>query len=396
MFDIIVVGARCAGAPTALLLARKGYKVLLVDRATFPSDICHGHYIHRRGPCHLAEWGLLERVAAIGPAVTTMTFDLGDFPLVGTDLCLDGVAFGYGPRRSLLDALLIDAAIEAGVEFRSGVTVDGFTTDGDRVTGIRARTSHPRAPIDERATVVVGADGRHSGLARFVGAAEYNGTPAVMCWYWSYWSGVADPRMGVYIRPDKMIIPFPTSDGLYAVFVGWPIQCFTAVRRDIDAHFMAAVDAIPEMSARVGSGRREERFYGAADLPNFFRKPYGPGWALVGDAGLHKDPCLALGICDAFRDVEFLVDALDAGLSGQRPMIDALAEYERRRNEATTAEYNENLAVAQFQPFPDEVYRLRAALRGNAEATRLFMLVRNGRLPREAFFNPENLGRLMG
>jgi flavin-dependent dehydrogenase len=396
MFDVIVVGARCAGSPTAMLLARQGYKVLLVDRATFPSDICHGHYIHRQGPCRLADWGLLDRVAALGPAVTSMTFDLGDFPLVGTDLVLDGVAFGYGPRRSLLDQVLVDAAVEAGVELRTGFTVDGFTTDGDGVTGIRGRTDAGRKPIIERATVVVGADGRHSGLARFVGAAEYNAAPAVACWYWSYWSGVADPVMGVYVRPDKMIIPFPTSDGLYAVFVGWPIQCFTSVRTNMEAHFMAAVDAIPELSARVRSGRREERFFGVADLPNFFRKPHGRGWALVGDAGLHKDPCLALGICDAFRDVDFLADALDAGLSGRSPLSNALDEYERRRNEATTADYHENLAVARFQPFPDDLYRLRAALRGNAEATRQFMLARNGRIPREAFFNPENLGRLMG
>jgi 2-polyprenyl-6-methoxyphenol hydroxylase-like FAD-dependent oxidoreductase len=152
------------------------------------------------------------------------------------------------------------------------------------------------------------------------------------------------------------------------VFVGWPIQCFTSVRANIEAHFMAAIDAIPELSARMRGDRREERFYGVADLPNFFRKPYGAGWALVGDAGLHKDPCLALGICDAFRDVDFLVDALDAGLSGRRAMDDALDEYERRRNEATTADYNENLAAARFQPIPDEVYRASQKVRASSSA----------------------------
>src|SRR5262245_20700116 len=117
MHDVIVVGARCAGASTAMLLARWGYRVLLVDRATFPSDIPHGHFIHRQGPRRLARWGLLDRIVATNcPATTTSVMDLGDSALVGTELTVDGVALGYGPRRSVLDKVLIDAAVEAGAE----------------------------------------------------------------------------------------------------------------------------------------------------------------------------------------------------------------------------------------------------------------------------------------
>jgi flavin-dependent dehydrogenase len=395
MHDVIVVGARCAGAPTAMLLARQGYKVLLVDRATFPSDIPHGHFIHRGGPRQLARWGLLDRIGATNcPAVTASVIDLGDFPLVGTDLEVGGVPLGYGPRRTVLDRILVDAAAEAGVDLRLGFNVDDFTTDGDRITGIRGRTTGG-APVTERASVVVGADGRRSRLARFVGAPEYESAPTAACWYFSYWSGVAARGVEIYIRRDKAIFVFPTNDSLLGVFVGWPIDRLPAVRSDIEGHFMAAIDTIPSLAARVRAGRREEPFRGATDMPNFFRKPYGPGWALVGDAGLHKDPILALGLCDAFRDVELLVDALDDGLSGRRPIGDALHDYEQRRNDASIADFRENLRMAQFQPVPEETYRLRAALREDPEATRQFFLARQGMIPREAFFNPENLQRLM-
>ena len=116
-YDAMVVGARCAGASTAMLLARKGHKVLLVDRSRFPSDIPHGHLIHRHGPRRLRDWGLLERLVATGcPPITALTRDIGPFPLVARDLVVDGIAAAYGPRRIVLDKLLVDAAVEAGVE----------------------------------------------------------------------------------------------------------------------------------------------------------------------------------------------------------------------------------------------------------------------------------------
>jgi 2-polyprenyl-6-methoxyphenol hydroxylase-like FAD-dependent oxidoreductase len=130
--------------------------------------------------------------------------------------------------------------------------------------------------------------------------------------------------------------------------------------------------------------------------PHFLRKPYGPGWALVGDAGCHKDPYLALGICDAFRDAEWLSDAIDDGLSGRRSVDTAMAEYERRRNEATIADYKQNLELAQFKPIPAEVSQLRLALRGNQEDTNRFYLAREGMIPPETFFTSENLKRPMG
>ena len=153
MYDAIVVGARCGGAPTAMLLARKGYKVLLLDSAKFPSDIPHGHFIHRQGPRLLKKWGLLDRIVASGcPASTSLSMEIGDLTLVGRDLTIDGVAMGYGPRRKVLDNLLIEAAVEAGVEFRPGVLVEGYLVEDDAIVGIRGRDRDGGAPLIERAT----------------------------------------------------------------------------------------------------------------------------------------------------------------------------------------------------------------------------------------------------
>src|SRR5262245_4864213 len=198
MHDVIVIGARCAGAPTAMLLARQGYKVLLVDRGTFPSDIPHGHFIHRHGPRRLASWGLLDRITATNcPATTSSVMDLGDFPLAAAGLVVDGIALGYGPRRTVLDQVLVNAAVDAGAELRTGFTVEDFIVDGDRITGVRGRTSGG-GPIGESASVIVGADGRRSRLARFLEAPEYASAPTAAGWYFSYWSGMHDPSVEIY------------------------------------------------------------------------------------------------------------------------------------------------------------------------------------------------------
>jgi flavin-dependent dehydrogenase len=394
MFDVIVVGGRCAGAATALLLARKGFRVLVVDKARFPAEIPHGHFIQRQGPRLLERWGVLEDIVGAGcPAVTKVTMDFGDFPLTGTNLVRDGVAFGYGPRRRVLDAILIDAAVASGVEFRDGFSVDDYLFGGSRVTGIRGRSRGTH--IEERARITVGADGRHSSLARRVGAALYEQMPPLTCWYFSYWSGVELDGLEMYLRNRNAIFMFPTNDQLAAIFVAWEISEFARVRSNIAASFMRVLDRVPHLAERVRSGNREERFYGIADLPNFFRKPYGTGWALVGDAGNHKDPFLALGMCDAFRDAELLAFAIEEGLSGSQPLLDALAAYERQRNVTSMDLYRENLNGAQFKPVPEKLLAIRAAVRGNQEDTNSFYLARQGMIPPEQFFNPDNLQRLM-
>jgi flavin-dependent dehydrogenase len=396
MYDVIVVGARCAGAPLAMLLARAGINVLLVDRARFPSDIPHGHFIHRHGPRRLRSWGLLERLAARTPAIASMRVDLGDFPLKAENLIEDGMPWAYGPRRTTLDKMLVDAAVESGAESREGINVVEYLFSDGRLTGIRGR-DRDGIEFEERATITVGADGRNSPLARAVDAPIYQPVPTVLCYYFSYWSDAKTDDFELYVRGEhrRVIFSFRTEGGLYAVFVGAPIEELSEMRRDIEGAFMRTLDLAPDFAERIRAGRRQERFYGASDLPNFYRKPYGPGWALVGDAGLHKDPYMALGICDGFRDVEFLAGAIVEGLGGRHPMDEALADYEAKRNAASAADYDQNIAEARFPAPPPSVLALRAAVRDRPdEATRLIK-ARNRMIDPASFFNPENISRLL-
>jgi flavin-dependent dehydrogenase len=249
--------------------------------------------------------------------------------------------------------------------------------------------------VRERARIVVGADGRRSSLARAVAAPAYEERPSLTCWYFSYWSGAPVNGLEMCLRGRNAIFAFPTNDRLTAVFIAWEISELVRVRRNIEARFMNVLKRAPELHRRIRGGRREEPFYGAADLPNFFRKPYGPGWALVGDAGHHKDPYLALGISDALRDADLLASAIDDGFSGRQPLPDALAGYEQKRNSEAMPLYHENLRLAQFKPLPEDLLAIRAAVRGNQEETNRFYLARQGMIPPEEFFNPDNLRRIM-
>ena len=393
-YDAIIVGARCAGAATAMLLARRGYRVLLLDRARLPSDVPHGHMIHKDGPRRLKAWGLLDRIVQLGtPPVTTAATNFGDFTLMSRNLEIDGVAWGYGPRRRIFDQLLVEAAVAAGAELRDGFSVEGLTFDGTRVTGVRGRGAG--GSLTERATITIGADGRHSRVAESVGAPVYDDAPTLLCYYFSYWSGMRGDGQEIYNAGNRMAFAFPTNDQLFAVFVAWPIAMFPEVRAGVEGQFLEAADRFGDLGERLREGTREERFYGAADLPNFYRKPYGNGWALVGDASHHKDPYLALGMSDALRGAELLAAAVDEGMTGRERMEGALADYERRRNEASIADYRENLTLARMTPMPPDVLALRAALRHDPEQATRFWMARMGMIPREQFFNPENMGRLM-
>src|SRR5262245_35984456 len=395
MYDAIVVGARCAGSSTAMLLARKGYRVLMVDRAGFPSDTLSTHYIHQPGAARLQRWGLLDRVAASNcPPATRQRVDFGPFALAGTPPPIDGVAVAYAPRRRVLDQILVEAAVAAGAELREHIAVEELLTDGGRVTGIRGRSAGGAA-VTETAALVVGADGLRSMVARSVEAPTYDDRPPMTCAFYSYWGGVAGAGPALYPRPGRMIVSGPTNDGQRIVIVFWPNADFDAVRADVEGNFMAALDLAPGLAEQVRAGQRSERFHGTADLPFFFRKPYGPGWALVGDAGYHKDPITAQGIGDAFRDAELLAEAIDDGLAGRRRLDDALADYERRRNEAVRPIYGLTQQFAALQPPPPEMQQLLAALRHDqAQADRFFGTIA-GTVPIPEFYAPENIGRIM-
>jgi 2-polyprenyl-6-methoxyphenol hydroxylase-like FAD-dependent oxidoreductase len=395
MYDVIVVGARCAGSPTAMLLARKGYRVLLVDKAGFPSDTLSAHYIHQPGTAALKRWGLLEKVAATNcPPMYTLTFDMGFFALRGEPTPVDGVREAYAPRRTVLDHLLVNAAVEAGVELREHFSVQELTTDGTRVTGIRGRVAGG-AMVTEQAPLVIGADGMRSFVARSVNAASYNEVPSLTCAYYTYFSDVPVDGAELYARPDNTFIAGLTNNGQAMVICYWRNSEFHRVRSDIEGNFMQVIDLAPDFAGRIRAGKRTEPFRGTADLPNFFRQSYGAGWALVGDAGYHKDPILAHGIMDSFEDAERLVQAVDAGLSGRQPMDEALAGYQQARDAVMMPRYQMTVDQARMTPPPPEMQQLFGALRGNqAQINRLFGVF-SGSVPPQEFFAPENIGQIM-
>ena len=395
MYDAIVVGARCAGSPTAMLLARKGHRVLLVDKATFPSDASKGIYIHQPGVAQLKHWGLLDRIAASNcPPVGKLALDLGPVTLVGSPPPIDGVGVSYAPRRKVLDNILVEAAVEAGVELREGFAVQEILKDGDQVTGIRGRVSGG-ATIAEQARMVIGADGIHSTVARAVQAPAYHTKPTLDCAYYTYHSGVPLEGAELYLRGPRWFGVVATNDDLAYSFVQVPRQELHTFRSDLAGNYMQVFDLAPHLAERLRSGKIEERFVGASDLPNFLRKPYGPGWALVGDAGYHKDPFTAQGISDAFRDAELLAAAIDAGFSGQQPLAEALADYERQRNAHVLPMYEFTCQLASFEPPPPHMLQLFRALYGNQAETNRFLGTIAGTVPIPEFFSPENIGRIL-
>jgi 2-polyprenyl-6-methoxyphenol hydroxylase-like FAD-dependent oxidoreductase len=275
------------------------------------------------------------------------------------------------------------------------LVVEDLVRDGDQVTGIRGRDADGRA-VSQRARVVVGADGRRSRVASLVGAREYNAQPTLTCAYYGYWAGVPAEDAEVHAREGRVVIAFPTNAEQTVVFVEWPRAEFDAFRADVEASFMSTVDLVPELAERVRGGERVGRLAGTGVLPNFFRQAHGPGWALVGDAGYHKDPYLAQGISDAFADAGRFAAALDAGLSGRRPLDLALAACAADRDAAAAPAYELNLQLASLQSPPPERQALIAALQDDPAQTSRFIGALMGTVPVTEFFAPQNVARILG
>ena len=389
-FDVIVVGARCAGSPTAMLLARRGHRVLLVDRTTFPSDTVSTHVVHPQGAAALDRWGLLGRVTDTGcPPITTYSFDFGPFVLEGSPAIPEAPA-AYCPRRTVLDKLLVDAAAEAGVEVREGFGVEELVVEDGTVRGIRGATTGG-ASVTATARVVIGADGLKSFVARSVGAEQYNERPRLLCGYYSYWSGLPmDGRFETYVRDRRGFAVAPTNDDLTLVVGGWPYDEFEANKGDIEGNYLAIFEQAPEFAERLQQATRETRVVGTA-VPNFFRKPFGPGWALVGDAGYNKDFITARGISDAVRDAALCATAVDDALSGRRPFDEAMGEYQATRDEHVLPMFEFTVQLASLEEPPEELQQVLAAVHGNQEAMDAFARVNAGILSPAEFFSPEYL-----
>lgn len=393
-YDVIVVGARCAGAPTAMLLAARGYRVLLVDRATFPSDTLSTLLIHAPGVAALARWGVLDQVVASGcPAIERYSFDFGPVAIAGRPHPAGGTATAYAPRRTVLDKVMIDAAGAAGAEVREGFSVDEVLFEGGRVVGIRGHGDS--GSVIERASVVVGADGRNSRIAEAVGAPRYREKPRLQRSYYSFWRGLPTDGMETVIRPYRGWAAIPTNDDLTVLVLGWPVAEEDAYRADIEGNFLQTLQMAPEFAARVAGAERVERFTGGSVM-NAFRRPFGPGWALVGDAGYSKDPITAQGISDAFQDAELCANALDRSLSSAEDFDQAMGGYQSIRDARAVPIYEFTAQIASLEPPPAEMQQLLGAVAGNPDAMDAFVSVVAGTLSPDAFFDPANIGQLMG
>jgi 2-polyprenyl-6-methoxyphenol hydroxylase-like FAD-dependent oxidoreductase len=227
-----------------------------------------------------------------------------------------------------------------------------------------------------------------------VQAPAYDVRPIAACCCYSYFSGVSQTDIELYVRDQSAFGGAPTSDGLHLVMVNWPAAEFPIVRADIERHVWRALEAAPDFAARVRAGRREEKWYGTSGVPGYFRKPYGDGWALVGDASYNRDPITAQGISDAFADAEMLAAVLTVALSGDGAFEELGAAYETARNERVRPMYEFTTQLAALEPPPPEMQALFRDLHGNQEATNAFLSAITGAIPLADFMSTDNLSRI--
>lgn len=344
-YNAIVAGARCAGASTALLLARMGMRVLVVDPAAHGSDTLSTHALMRSGVLQLHRWGLLDAIRSAGtPPVRETTFHYGGSPVTVSVEPRDGVDALYAPRRTLLDAVLADAAADAGAEVVYGHSVvDFLRSRGGRLRGVSI-AGPDRQRIEVRADLVIGADGLRSRTAQLAGAEfDYVARHATAVIY-GYWNGLAIDGFNWHYAPGASVGAIPTNAGETCVFVAVPVSRFEGQRRGgLEALYHEALrEAAPELATTIADRTASGRLRGFAGVPGFLRRSAGPGWALVGDAGYFKDPLTAHGISDALRDAELLARAAHKGTDI------ALAQYQETRDELVRSFLDVTDRIASF------------------------------------------------
>ncbi|GAA1374848.1 NAD(P)/FAD-dependent oxidoreductase [Streptomyces beijiangensis] len=350
MYDVIVIGARCAGSPTAMLFARQGYRVLLLEKAQFPQDTLSSHYIHMQGMSLLNRWGLLDKLRDAGcRPITRQSYEGPGVRIEGFSLPLDDLRYTYAPRRYVLDPLLAEGAVEAGVEFQQGCAVKDLLWEGDRVAGVRY-TTPGGTETTEHARLVVGADGMRSLVARKAGAQNVIEHARVSCTYYSYWSGVPS-HFELYERPGRWIGVIPTNDDLTLLMTYFPQDEYNNVRKGVEPFYLDSFrSTAPELYERMQAGERVEQLYGTGHQENYFRKAYGPGWVLVGDAVNHKDSITARGITEAFAQAQSLTGFVGERLHDDAALAAALRRYENNLSGEALSHYQGALNVAELKP----------------------------------------------
>jgi 2-polyprenyl-6-methoxyphenol hydroxylase-like FAD-dependent oxidoreductase len=353
-YDVLVVGGRVAGSSLALLLARRGHRVLLVDRDRFPSDTLSTHFMGAQPVMLLDRLGVLAQVEAAGFRRVTRT------RTYVSDCLFEGPggppgAYSLAPRRDVLDSVLLEAAQRAGVDFREQTRAEGLIEEDGRVVGAHLRTARDQ-PLEVRARVVVGADGRYSKVAEWVGATVYQEVPPIRPGYYGYYHGVTplpEPTLEMFFAQETVAFIFPMRTNEDCLAMEIQPEEFETFRADPQAAFEARFRSLPGMAARLQGATLEGKIQGTRGIANLFRTPYGPGWALTGDAGYVKDPITGLGIGDALAQAFLLADALDTTLRGA-DWETSLGAFQRQRDAEMLPMLQATVAYAQLRDAPPE------------------------------------------
>jgi len=342
-FDVVVVGARCAGSPLAALLARRGLRVAVVDRVTFPRDTLSTHIFQTQALAILERLGVADEIRATGAdLVGRVDFRLEDLHFTRVFPQRPGDIGGCtSVRRYLLDPILADAAAEAGADLLMGARVTGVVEDGGRVAGVRIERNGSDSVVEAR--VVVGADGRNSAIASLVGARKYNVTANERFAYWSFFEDAEcgeDPALVVHRWQDWFILAVPSDSGLYQVVVLPALSQLPRFRADLEGSYIEHALNCEPVAEVLSKARRVGKIFGALRWECFFRQPSGGGWVLLGDAGHFKDPCAGQGIQDALRQAEALAPVIARGIEGSNDALDrAVAEWGRWRDKDAVGHY---------------------------------------------------------
>jgi flavin-dependent dehydrogenase len=343
-YDAIVVGARCAGSATAMLLARAGLKVLVIDRQAYGSDTLSTHALMRGAAMQLARWGLTDQILESGaPAVRRTSFHYGDERIDIDIKPGHGVNALFAPRRTVLDKILVDAARIAGATVQHGAFFEGPLFSSGRVVGAVVRDAGG-VVRDLRASILIGADGRHSMVAESVGAQKYRKSEHCSAAIYGYFGGLNDEGFRWYYRPGVSVGAIPTNDDASCVFASVPTSRFRGeLRQGAEPMFdRILMEAAPDFAAEISRATHRGRLRGFPGEHGYFRQSFGPGWALVGDAAYFKDPATAHGITDALRDAELLARAVCEG--SER----ALAHYQEERDVLSADLFRATDEIASF------------------------------------------------
>jgi 2-polyprenyl-6-methoxyphenol hydroxylase-like FAD-dependent oxidoreductase len=362
-FDVIVVGARVAGAAAGLLLARAGLRVLVVDRAHFPSDTLSTHQIQLPGVARLARLGLLESLLDAGtPPTPQVRFQAGNAVIEGEFPSAEGVNMMISPRRTILDAMLVDAARAAGAEIREGCSLVELTHDGDRVTGIRLQDRRTRHTVTESAALVVGADGKHSAVARLVAATERRNSAAATFACYAYWDGLPVKGGEIYSGKGFAVGAWPTNEGLTLTYVAGPISEFDHVRRNPTAHVIATLDKVGSLGERARAAVQVGPTRGTKRPPQRgTRRPrtrMGARRRRWPRHGSHNR--LWHRPCPSRRRAAVRGD--HCGLGGATKLSRALSRYEKHRNRETYPALDWTLGLTRLRGINDMEERLFTAI----------------------------------